>query len=203
MKILACTDMHVPEGLYENLMALKKKHKPEILICCGDISIFGQGQKEILDILKKIKLPTFMVHGNHDDYDLFDAYCRKVTYFHNVHQTFYEFGPYVFFGWGGGGFSFKQPSFEKWSKTIIKELRIRGKRGVFLTHQPVFGTNMDIVWGDTHVGSKSFRSFVKKQSKDIALVLSGHIHEGFKCIDKIGATAIMNPGDDGIVIDIE
>lgn len=202
MRILACTDVHVPQGLYENLMKLKKKHKPQVLICCGDISIFGQGQEEILDILASIELPTFLVHGNHDDYELFEEYCDKVPHFHNVHKRFYEFGGYVFFGYGGGGFTYKQPDFEKWSKQMVKTLKNIGKPGIFLTHQPVHGTSMDIVWDGSHVGSKSFRSFVKKNSEQLMLVLSGHIHEGFKEHDNIDGVAIMNPGDDGVVIDL-
>jgi len=200
MRILACTDMHVPKGLFDNLMKLKKKHKPDVLVCCGDISIFSRVQKEVLDILKRIGLPTFLVHGNHDDYKAFDAYCKKTPNFYNVHKNVVAFGEYTFFGWGGEGFSFKQPAFEKWATGAIKH--IKDKKGILLLHQPPYGTTMDVVWGLTHVGSKSFRAFIEKHSPKISLALCGHIHEGFKHGCKIKKTTVLNPGNTGVVIDI-
>lgn len=209
MKILACTDVHEPDGiyvglrggLYDSLMALKKKHKPDVLICCGDFSTFAAGQKEALEIFKKIKLPTFIIHGNHDDYKRFSAFCKKNKNFHNVHKSSFVHEGVLFFGWGGGGFQTHEPKFEKWGKSMEPKIK-KYKQTVFLTHQPLHGTKMDIVpWGD-HVGSKSLRKFVTKNSKNIFLVLSGHIHEGFGEIDKIKSTALINPGPRGLVMDI-
>lgn len=202
MRILAVTDPHTTDGLWESLSALKKKHKPDVLCCCGDISIFGHGQEEILDIFKRLRLPTFLVHGNHDDYQSFAAYCDAEPTFHNLHKRWYEFGGYVFLGYGGEGFRLRQPEFDNFSKKAVKALKEIGKPGILLTHQPLYGTTMDVVWDGEHVGSKSFRAFVKKNHSLLALVLSGHIHEGFLKHDKIGGTAIINPGSRGIVIDL-
>src|SRR5690606_2054035 len=62
---------------------------------------------------------------------------------------------------------------------------------LLLCHQPPFGTKLDIVDGNQHVGSKAVRDFI--EAVQPLICFCGHIH-GATGIDSIGKTQIINPG---------
>ena len=62
---------------------------------------------------------------------------------------------------------------------------------MLITHDPPFGTNLDIIAGGIHVGSKSVLNFIEKHQPDI--LLCGHIHES-RNETTIGKTKAVNPG---------
>lgn len=75
----------------------------------------------------------------------------------------------------------------------------RIKKLIMITHAPPYGTTVDKS-GDNHRGNKSYRRFI-----DIAkpeLVICGHFHEHARKQDKIGKTIVVNPGPEGVVIEI-
>jgi len=60
-----------------------------------------------------------------------------------------------------------------------------------VTHDPPFGTTLDLISGGVHVGSKAVLAFIEKYQPDI--LLCGHIHEA-RGEDTIGRTKAVNPG---------
>ncbi|MFH1849961.1 MAG: metallophosphoesterase [archaeon] len=75
---------------------------------------------------------------------------------------------------------------------------------VYVFHAPPFGTNLDLVSGGIHVGSKAIRLFIEE--KQPLLTLHGHIHESplisGSHIDKIGRTICINPGSSPLTDDL-
>ncbi len=69
---------------------------------------------------------------------------------------------------------------------------------VAVIHTPPFGTQCDVLFDGSHVGSKAVRSWIEK--KQPCLALHGHIHESPKLsgtfFDRIGSTTVINPGAD-------
>jgi Icc-related predicted phosphoesterase len=51
-----------------------------------------------------------------------------------------------------------------------------------------------------HVGNKDFRSFIERIKPN--LVICGHIHETAEKKDKIGKTIVINPGWEGVVVEL-
>ena len=62
---------------------------------------------------------------------------------------------------------------------------------VLVTHQPAWGTDVDLQASTRHVGSRSVRLFIEDYQPILAV--SGHIHEAYGT-DLIGSTLLVNPG---------
>ena len=62
---------------------------------------------------------------------------------------------------------------------------------ILVTHQPAWGTAVDLQASTRHKGSLSVRSFIEDHQP--LLAVSGHIHEAYGT-DQIGSTLLVNPG---------
>ena len=51
-----------------------------------------------------------------------------------------------------------------------------------------------------HVGNKDYLKFIRRMKPKLAI--SGHLHETVGVMDKIDKTQIVNPGWDGMVIEL-
>ena len=76
----------------------------------------------------------------------------------------------------------------------------KGKKIVLLTHGPPFNTKLDKLEVG-HVGSVDYRKFIERIHPKLAI--SGHLHETVGKVDKIGSTKCINPGWDGMVIELK
>jgi len=209
MKILLFTDVHSsehvknPSGYYvdslEDLVnkfekVIEKGKDCDLLVCCGDLSVFSSGLEEVAKILKKSNKKILIIHGNHDDPEEVESFCdgKKLIFLHKKTITIDDV---TFVGYGGDGFSERDSDFEKW----IKGLKLDGKVVLF-THAPPYNTKLDNLpsWG--HRGSKSIREAIEILKPD--LFASGHFHETFLKKDKIGKTNLINPGDEGTIVEI-
>ena len=198
MKLLAFVDVHANTSALKRIEEQAKRHNPDLLVCCGDISIFEQNIDRIIEKLGAIKKPLLLIHGNHESENIVKKLCERYDNIFFLHKKTKEIGNFVFIGYGGGGFSQIDKGFEKFSKTIEK--KIIGKKTVLLTHGPPYKTALDVVY-DEHVGCMSYTKFIKA-NQNIVLSVSGHIHDTAGRKDKIGKTTIINPGPKGMIISI-
>ena len=65
------------------------------------------------------------------------------------------------------------------------------KHKIQITHNPPYGTKIDVIQGGLHVGSKVVRSFI--ESHEPILAISSHIHEA-RGTDKLKNTFLINSG---------
>lgn len=201
MKILAFTDLHED---YQYMEGLKQKAKEvDFILCAGDISVYESNLFEILGLLDELNKPIYMIHGNHEeDKDLSEA-CMKTKNIKFVDKQILRFGDLVIVNHGGGGFYYgpskEDKEFESLS-TIFSDAIHSSKYSILMTHAPPFKTKLDLIWSGKHVGSKAYRNFIKKVQPTIAL--SGHIHEASGLQDKLGKTLLINPGPEGIIIEL-
>ena len=197
MKILAFVDMH---GSFTKLKeVIRKSQKADILVCCGDISMFGQNLDRIFSQLSKTQKPILVIPGNHETEEQIRQVCKKYKLIY-LHNGSYILNNYVFFGYGGGGFSQKTEALEKvinkFKKTLKKDDKI-----ILITHAPPYKTTLDFLPHLGHVGSKSLRTFIEEIKP--FLHICGHLHENDGSSDKINNSLILNPGSDGQIIDIQ
>ncbi|HLD15443.1 MAG TPA: metallophosphoesterase [Candidatus Nanoarchaeia archaeon] len=197
MKILAFTDIHSDPKLIKNV--LKKSEKVDFLVCCGDFTFFGEDYKKVIKQLSSCKKPVFIIHGNHEEgNDLSELEKHKNIYF--IHKKFYKINDALYiFGYGGGGFSYTDNELEKMIPKIRDKIGKNSKL-ILVTHQPPYKTELDIV-ASGHVGSMTIRKLISEVKPIIAL--SGHLHECFGMHDKIGNTLLINPSDEGRIIELK
>jgi Icc-related predicted phosphoesterase len=209
MKVLIFADMHGSDAAFKKLET--KAKSVGLLICLGDFTIFGQRQQKILKRLDDLGKLCLLIHGNHESAADVAADCQKLK-LENVlfvHKKVLRVGHLIFIGYGGDGFSLRDKAFEniyaprfvqgvkKYKEIIVKEGK--AAKTILLFHGPPYGSKVDGI-GDQHCGNKSFRDFYLKHKIDF--VFSGHIHESAGAVEHIKNTTLMNPGPQGMIVDM-
>jgi putative phosphoesterase len=198
MKILAFTDTHGNKKAIDEIIRKTKEENPDLLICCGDLSIFGEKLDVIAKKLNELNKKILIIPGNHETEEQIRYISLKYKNILNLHKGLFEYNNHLFFGYGEGGFSTNDEKFERITAKLEKDLS-KDKPLILILHAPPHKTNLDILQTG-HVGNKSYRKFIEKVSPII--VLSGHIHENEKKQDKINTTLLINPGREGCIIEI-
>lgn len=200
MKILAFTDFHSSITSLKRLEAKIKTHKPDYLFCLGDFTIFEQNIEAVLRRINDFKIPTFLIHGNHESDIIVQRLCKRYPNITFVHKKIVPLDQYLVFGHGGGGFYGQgRLSEDKDFNAFVKAHQNKLKGNIILlTHAPPAHNKLDYLdyIGD-HVGCPSYERFIKTFQPILAL--SGHLHENFNKTDKKGKTILANPGPDGRV----
>ena len=200
MKLLVCTDIHSSRKALKKLTALSKQHNPDIIVCCGDLSMFEIHLKMVIRSLAALKRPLILVHGNHEEPSTFKKMCKPYKHAHVIHGTHFVLGDYLFLGYGGDGFSVVDPLFMLYAKQFEKAIRQnKDKKLILVTHAPPQRTKLDKIHGH-YCGNKSIRQFIGKFQPLYAF--SGHLHENFGKQDRIKKTVVMNPGPFGKIISL-
>jgi uncharacterized protein len=192
MRILAFTDVHGDERALQELA--KKASKADLLLCAGDLSVFGMELYEVLERINSWGKPVYFVHGNHEDEEIFAEVHSTFPNLHYIHGKEVEHKDIFILGWGGGGFAKEDPKLAK----FIAKYKPRANR-VLIFHGPPHGTKLDYKDGYNYTGCKTRRSAIENLQP--FLVLAGHIHENFEQQDKIGKSLLLNPGPAGKFID--
>ena len=196
MKILAFTDLHANFKAFKSIENLVKQEDPDLLIDCGDISIFENELEYLVSRIAELGKKCLIIHGNHESSGRFAEACKEHKNIIFLHNNVQRIGKYLFFGWGGGGFSLRDKAFEEAAKKSMTDLR-KDDKIILLTHAAPYGTDVDYLFGE-HAGNKSIRKFIEKYNPIIALC--GHLHENNGKSDKIASTKVINPGPMGRII---
>ena len=187
MRLLALADIH---GYVKNIPLLANAAKDcDAVVLAGDITDFGTADKarSILSALGAFGKPLLGVSGNCDPPQVDDLLKQQGG---GLIHTPVEMNGLVFVG-----FSYSasmeavlpnEPILKK------KDLQDPGQKPMILvTHQPAWGTAVDLQASTRHKGSRSVRSFIEDHQPILAV--SGHIHEAYGT-DQIGSTLLVNPG---------
>ena len=198
MKILTFVDLHGNIGSLRKIVERGKKDDIDLVICAGDISVFGDKLNKLVEMCSKMKKPFLMIHGNHESEEEIDKACRPFETCVNIHRAGFSGPDFTVLGYGGGGFNKVDKGFEKAAKIFKKILKQRqGHKIILVTHAPPYNTAVDRI-GKNPVGNKSIREFIVSAKPD--LVICGHLHENAGKKDKIGKTLVINPGYKGKII---
>ncbi|MCM2325229.1 MAG: metallophosphoesterase [Candidatus Woesearchaeota archaeon] len=197
MKLLFFADLH---GDKESMNILRNKAKDaDGIVCAGDFTRMERDIEGIMKNLDSFGKTMLMIHGNHEDADTLKDLCQKYKNLNYLHKGVFHVGDYVFLGYGGDGFSTNDPEFEKVANKFFKKEAEGKKRIILVTHMPPYGTEIDKIEGE-HRGNKSYKKFIDDVKPH--LVISGHLHETAGKHQKIGRTLLINPGKDGVTVDI-
>lgn len=196
MKILAFVDTHGIKRAFDEL--LKKAKDADLLVCAGDFTNWGSDTEKWIQFLEKAGKPLILTYGNHESEKEVAEVCKKYKFCIYLHRAAYEYGDYMFFGFGGGGFSERNPEFERIGKRVMNDAK--GKKLILLTHGPPYGTTLDYLPGSGHRGCRSIRKFIEDANP--MLCISGHIHENAGNTDMVGKTFVINPGPMGAMLKV-
>jgi hypothetical protein len=193
MRFLVFTDVHESEKAFERVKA--KAAKADILLCCGDMTIFERQLETMMKKIASLGKETFIIHGNHESASRMRAECEKYKNLHFCHKRVFRRGDIAIIGYGGLGFSFQDKSAEQFFEKAKSHF---GKLNILLTHQPPYGTKVDSIDGQ-HAGNKSFRKYLSL----FQFVFCGHLHENAGKHDVIGKTFMLNAGPEGRIVEVK
>ncbi len=117
----------------------------------------------------------------------------------NIHRKVMEIAPQIWvmgLGWASTT-PFATPSevpdgqLALWLEESYAQLPANYKQLLLISHTPPFGTTVDDIGNDRHVGSQAIRDFIEKVRPTACL--TGHIHEA-KAVETLAGTTIVNPG---------
>lgn len=200
MKILIIADTH---GYSEDISEFFKKIDAsgfDLILCPGDFTdMFNQppgfSQHNMADIilqkLVSFGIPLLCVPGNHDPYDILEAFEE---YDVNLHGKVRRLKGEVFMGWGGALTPFHlafEPSEEETAEALEKMEKKAPGDFILVLHNPPKDTKLDRAATGEHVGSPAIRKFIEKAGPK--LVITAHIHES-SGEDRIGESIIFYPG---------
>jgi len=197
MKLLAFADLHGDTKFLKKIILRAKEDDIELLVAAGDLTMFEDHLRYILKKLNSVGKKVLIIPGNHESNADLDEALTDYDNCQNFHKKAVEVGEYVFLGYGEGGFSLKDPEFRKLSRGWYG--KYQKKKLVLVTHAPPFGTTVDRL-DNKYVGNQDIRSFIERIKPK--LVICGHIHETVGKVDKVGETNIINPGWEGMVVEL-
>lgn len=210
MKILAFVDLHSKQGspeyvdFYHSMQYIKKleekakKHKPDVIVCAGDISLFENHIEELMKRISRIGKKILIIPGNHETGLLIKKICSFYDNMHDINKKIQQVDDYAFIGFTGEGFLRRDKELENFIKKI--QPKIKGKKIILVTHAPPYETKLDRI-GRQHCGNKTVSNFIKA-NKNIVLEICGHIHENAGKEDKLNKAILINPGPKGKIIEI-
>jgi uncharacterized protein len=173
----------------------------------------------MIPLLHKLKKDVYLIMGNDDFRINFPLLEKAGKNIHSIHKRSMKIHDKSV-----AGYSFVNPTpfrLKDWEKpddekkekpkqifdivitsaakedgTIEQDLQNMKGNSIYVTHAPPFGTKLDAIADEMHVGSKAIKRFIDKEQP--LLTLHGHIHESPKIsgswIDKIGKTISINVG---------
>ncbi len=197
MKFLAFVDVHTDLAAVKALAARAQKEDIDFVLCAGDLSQFGKGLQEALEIFSRCKKDFYMVPGNHETAALLADTEKAFPFFKSLHRKAVPIGKHIFLGYGEGGFGQEDAAFRKLAREWYGTYN--GQSLVLVTHGPPFGTKIDLL-NQRQVGNVDYQKFIERIKPKV--VICGHIHETAGVMDEIGETKVINPGWDGMVIEL-
>ncbi len=198
LKILAAADIHGDSSISRKLANKAKKEKVDLVLLCGDLTMFDKESKNIIKPFIDKKLKLLLIPGNHDSFATAD-FLAEFYGVKNIHGYSVQYKGVGIFGCGGGDIGLNKITEKQLTETLEKAHKgIKNlKKKIMVTHIHSKGTLAEFLGFS---GSKSVRKAIEKFKPD--LVLSGHIHEAEGIEEKIGKTKIINVGRKGKILEI-
>ncbi len=197
MKIFAFTDTHGDMAVLDEIKEKITVEPVDHVLCCGDITNFGASQERIVKKIASFPAHVMMIHGNHETAEGLMRDCEKYENITFLHSSAFRDGKFLFFGYGGDGFSVKDKTFRQVSERFMKDIN-KEDIAVMMFHGPPYGALDETISGNS--GNKDYRKAIEKIMP--VKVFCGHIHESGGRKSILGNTLVINPGPKGMFLDV-
>lgn len=207
-RIYAFTDPHSDPYVGRAIVAACAREKPDLVVCAGDITWFGEHFEEFLRRLSEIGETIYFVPGNHESRAQTHRIVTEHPFMRDVSFTTVKTKKIRIGGLPGNDTAF-WPGPTKGEEDVVETAKsIWGDFKtemplLFLTHYPPSGTGVSGTSRSSpdSGGSRLVRKIVEAIKPP--LVVCGHYHQDFGKEAWLGRTRIVNPGPDGMVLDVD
>ncbi len=192
MKVLLFTDVHRNRKYEEEI--IEKAKKVDFIINAGDFFDFGNVDWWFIEELNSLGKKIFFVDGTHEDLKVVKKIDEEFENWVWVHNKIIKYGDYFISGFGDMEFKEFDPDLHE----LIKKLRDL-ENIIFISHVPPYGTAVDIIWNE-HRGNPQLTQVIYLVKPK--LYVCGHFHENFGISERIMETLLVNPGPEGMVLEL-
>lgn len=203
MRVLAFTDPHGDVRNAQNIVDKAANERPDIIVCAGDFSHFGNNWRGLFEKLSRIGRRIHVVGGNHETDSLMRSLVSEYPFLVDVAYTTAEERGVLIGGIPGYDRDFwPSKRTDDDVVTMLREIwgsRDRTKPLVFLTHYPPAGAvdGLSIPTPDAG-GSATVASVIR--SIEPELVVTGHYHQDFGSWGRLEDSCVVNPGPSGYTL---
>ena len=199
LRVLAFSDLHRDVAAAHAIVeAARDAH---VVVGAGDFATRGEGADDTLAVLRDLRCPFVLVHGNHDDPDELQRLTSDWSDAHLLHGTGVEIVGTTFFGLGGevpvrNDAAWNAGQSEDEAAVLLRDCP---EGCVLVTHNPPLG-HCDVQRDGSHEGSEAILECVRRTRP--SHVLCGHIHHAWGMRSAIGRTELANIGPKAIVLEV-
>ncbi len=200
LKILAAGDIHGDMSLAEKLAVRAKKENVDLVILCGDLTMFESSTANIIGPFRKRNEKVLIIPGNHETVATAD-FLAELYGVKNIHGYSVKYKDVGIFGAGGANIGLFQLD-EKEIYDLLKKGHDKInylKKTIMVTHVHPSETKME-KFTTLMPGSSGVTKAVKSFKPDI--LLCSHVHEAEGIEEKIGKTRVINVGKKGRIFEI-
>lgn len=205
MRVLAFTDPHGSLGSALSILKLAKESEPDLIVCAGDFSYLGTRFDGFLTKLKDLHREILFVPGNHETEEAIENVQLWYPFMKDMTFRVEERGELLIAGLPAT-MEFA-PGDRVDQEAVDQTLDLWGSVDklrplVLLSHYPPW---QSAISGMTTPAPDSGGSMTVKRIIEAlkpALVICGHYHQDFGKSDQLGPTRLINPGPDGMIIEI-
>tara|TARA_Y100000310_G_C20701621_1_gene830488 strand:- start:357 stop:989 length:633 start_codon:yes stop_codon:yes gene_type:complete len=200
LKILAAGDIHGDMTQAERLAERAKKEKVDLVILCGDLTMFEKSTDNIIGPFKKRNEKVLLIPGNHETVATAD-FMAELYGMKNIHGYSVKYKDVGIFGAGGANIGLFQLD-EKEIYDLLKKGNDKVnylKKKIMVTHVHPTESKME-KFTKLLPGSKGVNKAIKTFTPDI--LLCSHVHEAEGIEEKIGKTKVINVGKKGKIFEI-
>lgn len=200
MKILASGDIHGDTGLVKKLADKAEKEDVDLVILCGDLTMFEQSTDNIVGPFVKKKKKVVLIPGNHETIATAD-FLAEMYGATNLHGYSIKMGDVGFFGCGGANIGMFQLG-EKEMYDLLKKGHDKikdAKIKIMVTHVHPSGSKIE-KFTSIFPGSTGVRKAMDAFKPD--MLLCSHVHEAEGIEEKVGKTLVLNVGKKGKIIEL-
>ena len=201
MKVLVFGDTH---GLADFSHLHELAQQADLIVHVGDLTNASIEIAEAVAGLKQLQerfgVPLVITHGNHETRSLVEHIGEDSSLVY-LHQRVWVYqDELVFFGFGGGGFARNEPEVEEFFHQAYDDHHATGSTHIWLFHGPPHDLAVDEHPFMGATGSLSKRELIDTYNPHF--VFCGHIHESWGVIHEHKNTVLVNPGPNGVLLDI-
>ncbi len=189
-RVIVVSDVHANTGAVKRLANIER----DLTIVAGDLSFCGSidEARTVLELLVSQGPPVVWVPGNCDSPSIVSEELPGIM----VHGRRVVVDGYTLAGVGGGLYSPFNTPFEisdEEHEAILRKALQGYTEGplIIVSHQPPYGSGLDVVRGGLYVGAKGLRRIIAEHRP--ILVATGHIHESWGAAS-VEASLVVNPG---------
>lgn len=201
LRILAAGDIHGDTNLAEKLAERAKKENVDLVVLCGDITLFEQKIDNIIGPFKKRGEKLLLIPGNHETLATAD-FLAEMYDVKNIHGYAVRYKDVGLFGCGGSNVGPTTPIPEDETFDLLKKGfdRIKYlKKKIMITHTHPSKSKMAKM-SNFVPGSTGVKKAIDEFKPDI--LLCSHVHEAEGIEEKIGKTRVINVGKKGKIIEL-